>query len=208
MTLAESYAQGFDPDNYTDPWELEPYVMYDDLGMRYEAITEDLPDVGLTLRYEYVPRATLAAGRGSVPRVVMLHGNTNDSRVQGESSGWVELAAKHTIVLTSIEWPGRTSQPAGPDGRRGEAQRQREASSDVLACRDATPDLSVNELFGLRFHEQRWGELGGTRAMIGTLSNGDGAIMKFVGLDPLRGTGTSSLPRRTCGRSFRASIAI
>ena len=40
----------------------------------------------------------------------MLHGNGNDPRIQGESSGWVEAAAKHTIILTSIEWQGRTAQ--------------------------------------------------------------------------------------------------
>ena len=40
----------------------------------------------------------------------MLHGNGNDPRIQGESSGWVEAAAKHTIILTSIQWQGRTAQ--------------------------------------------------------------------------------------------------
>ena len=40
----------------------------------------------------------------------MLHGNGNDPRIQGESSGWVELAAKQTIMLTSIEWQARTVQ--------------------------------------------------------------------------------------------------
>ena len=43
MRLAESYSQGFDPNNYTEPWELEPYVMYDELGIRYQAVTEELP---------------------------------------------------------------------------------------------------------------------------------------------------------------------
>jgi len=46
------------------------------------------------------------------------------------------------------------------------------------------PDLTVNELFGLRFQGQEWGELGGTRAMVGTLSNSEGVMMKFVALDP------------------------
>lgn len=39
----------------------------------------------------------------------MLHGNNNDPRIQGESSGWVEVAARHGLILTSIEWQGRTS---------------------------------------------------------------------------------------------------
>ena len=110
MTQTESYSQGFDPNNHTEPWELEPYVMYDELGVRYEAVTEDLPDMGLSLRYEYVPRKAADAAPKSVPLVIMMHGNGNDPRIQGESSGWVEVAAKHTLMLTSIEWQGRTVQ--------------------------------------------------------------------------------------------------
>ena len=33
MTQTESYSQGFDPNDHTEPWELEPYVMYDELGV-------------------------------------------------------------------------------------------------------------------------------------------------------------------------------
>ena len=46
MTQTESYSQGFDPNDHTEPWELEPYVMYDELGVRYEAVTEELPGLG------------------------------------------------------------------------------------------------------------------------------------------------------------------
>ena len=282
MTLIESYAPGFDPNNYTDPWELEPYVMYDELGMRYEAITEDVPDIGSTLRYEYVPRSVLTAAPRTVPLVVMMHGNNNDSRVQGESSGWPEIAAKQNIILTSIEWQGRTTQekivfpaigergtmavldrvlakypqidpsrvyltglsagamnsfvyglnnisriaavegssaPFGPPAMMDAAEKLKGRGTYLpvysiagthdmykplpvndtprsfynvirafalvndIAVPDA-PDLKVNELFGLKFPEQAWGTLGGTRAMIGTLSNKDGVTMKFVGLDP------------------------
>ncbi len=84
--------------------------MYDELGVRYEAVTEDLPNIGLSLRYEYIPRRAVGAAPKSVPLVIMLHGNNNDPRIQGESSGWVETAAKHTVMLTSIEWQGRTTQ--------------------------------------------------------------------------------------------------
>jgi poly(3-hydroxybutyrate) depolymerase len=110
MSQTESYSQGFDPNDHSEPWELEPYVMYDELGVRYEAVTEELPGIGLSLRYEYVPRQAIGAPPKSVPLVIMLHGNGNDPRIQGESSGWVEVAAKHTILLTSVEWQGRTAQ--------------------------------------------------------------------------------------------------
>ncbi len=46
------------------------------------------------------------------------------------------------------------------------------------------PDLAVNEIFGLKLEGQKWGELGGTRAMMGTFSNNLGVMMKFVALDP------------------------
>ncbi len=37
---------------------------------------------------------------------------------------------------------------------------------------------------GLKLDGQGWGELGGTRALIGTLSNSQGVMIKLVGLDP------------------------
>jgi hypothetical protein len=75
MSQTESYSQGFDPTDHTEPCELEPYVMYDELGVRYEAVTEDLPGIGFSLRYEYIPRKALGAPPKSVPLVIMLHGN-------------------------------------------------------------------------------------------------------------------------------------
>jgi pimeloyl-ACP methyl ester carboxylesterase len=109
MSDTESYSKGFDPNDHTEPWEIAPYVMYDELGIRYEAATEELP-MGLSLRYEYVPLKALKAAEKSVPLVIMLHGNNNDARIQGESSGWVEVAAKATLFLASIEWQGRKSE--------------------------------------------------------------------------------------------------
>ncbi|MEO8076472.1 MAG: hypothetical protein ABI818_09110, partial [Acidobacteriota bacterium] len=282
MTLIESYAQGFDPNNYTDPWELEPYVMYDELGMRYEAVTEELPGFGLTLRYEYVPTSATAAAVKTVPLVIMMHGNMNDSRVQGESAGWPEVAAKNGIILASIEWQGRTSQekvvfpqigepgtmaildrllakfpqidpsrvyltglsagamnslnyglhnisriaaveassaPFGPPALMDAANTLKGqgkylpmysiagthdmykplpvndtprsfynvirafALVNDITVPDA-PEMKVNEIFGLKLDGPGWSDYAGTRAMVGTLSNNQGVMMKFVGLDP------------------------
>ncbi len=281
MSRMESYAQGFDPNNFTEPWELEPYVMYDELGVRYEAITEELPNLGLSLRYEYVPAKALRASSKSVPLVIMLHGNMNDPRIQGESSGWVELAAKNTLMLTSIEWQGRTSgdtkfaaiaeagtmaildrllvkypqidpsrvyftglsagamnsftygmnnlariagvaghsAPFGPPTLLDAATKNKGADKHLpmyaiagnkdmykpLPVNDTPrsfytvirafamvddvavpekPDLAVNEMFGLKLDGPGWSELGGRRAMIGTLSNTQGAMIRLVALDP------------------------
>ena len=282
MRLAEAYSQGFDPNNYTEPWELEPYVMYDELGMSYQAVTEDLPGFGLSLRYEYVPKQALSAAPKSVPLVILLHGNNNDPRIQGESGGWPEVAAKSNIILSSIEWQGRKSQegtafaaigeggtmaildrllakfpqidpgrvyftglsagamnsfnygirnlkriaavegssaPFGPPTLLEAAQKAKgdglylpvysiAGTKDMYKplpvnttprsfygvirafalLNDITvpeaPDLAVNEIFGLKLEGQKWGELGGTRAMMGTFSNNLGVMMKFVALDP------------------------
>jgi predicted esterase len=311
MSLIESYNPAFDPLKYTEPWELEPYVMYDELGMSYQAIAQDMPGFGRSLWYEYVPKTALAAKPKSVPLVIMLHGNGNDPRTQGESGGWPEVAAKNNIILTSIEWqgrgaagrgaPGRGPQGAPPQGAPPQGATPQGATPqgptyvalgekgtmavlDLLLAKypqidpsrvyftglsagamnslnwgidnvariagvagssapfgtaalidtakkvkangnylpmysvagnrdqykplpvndtarsfysiirayaaldDITvpdaPDLKVNEMFGLKLDGAGWGELGGTRAMIGTLSNSQGVMIKLVGLDP------------------------
>jgi poly(3-hydroxybutyrate) depolymerase len=321
MSLIESYNPAFDPLKYTEPWELEPYVMYDELGMSYQAIAQNMPGFGMSLWYEYVPKTALTAKPKSVPLVIMLHGNGNDPRTQGESGGWPEVAAKNNIILASIEWqgrggagrgaPGRGPQGAPPQGappkvappqgappqgappqgappqgptyialgEKGtmavldlllakypqidpsrvyftglsagamnsfnwginnvariagvagssapfgtaaliENAKKVKANGNYLpmysvagnrdqykplpvndtprsfysiirayaALDDITvpdvPDLKVNELFGLKLDGTGWGELGGTRAMIGTLSNSQGVMIKLVGLDP------------------------
>ncbi len=318
MSLIESYNPAFDPLKYTEPWELEPYVMYDELGMSYEAIAQDMPGFGMSLRYDYVPKSALASPPKSVPLVIMMHGNGNDPRTQGESAGWPEIAAKNNIILTSIEWQGRPTPGRGPQGASGQGRgpqggpppqgrgaAQAEAPQgrgpqgpvfvalgekgtmavlDLLLAKypqidpsrvyftglsagamnslnwgvdniariaavaassapfgttalietaakvkangnylpmyfvagnhdqykplpvndtprsvynairayalldDITvpdgPDMKVNEMFGLKLDGPGWGELGGTRAMIGTLSNRQGVMIKLVGLDP------------------------
>src|SRR5205814_577751 len=45
------------------------------------------------------------------------------------------------------------------------------------------PDLAVNEMFGLTLDGPGWSELGGRRAMIGTLSNTQGAMIRLIALD-------------------------
>jgi hypothetical protein len=244
-------------------------------------VTEQLPNLGPSLRYEYVPVKALKARAKSVPLVIMLHGNGNDPRIQGESSGWVEVAAKNTLMLTSIEWQGRTAQdttfaaigeagtmaildrllvkypqidpgrvyftglsagamnsfgygvnnikriagvagasaPFGPPalldaaitakgGGRYLPMYAIAGNTDMykplpvnatprsfytvirafalindIAVPDA-PDLTVNEMFGLKLEGPGWSQLAGRRAMMGTLSNAQGPMIKLVALDP------------------------
>jgi hypothetical protein len=310
MSEVESYAPGFDPTEHAEPWEIEPYVMYDELKLRYETIVEELPGLTLpppaagrgapaaapaagapvaaaatppatplSLRYEYVPTAVLNAPRQSVPLVVMLHGNMNDPRTQGESSGWPFVAAKNNLILISVEWQGRTAQgttysaigekgtmiiidkvlakypqidpgrvyftglsagaansmsyglnnipriaaiaPASaPFGSAVEAAQRVKGNGNYLpmffiaGTRDMykpipvattgrslysaiqafallnditvpeAPDLNVNEIFGLKLDNQAWTAFAFSRAMVGTLSNQQGVMIKLVGLDP------------------------
>lgn len=44
--------------------------------------------------FEYLPNQVIDTKKDSVPLVLTLHGNGNDPRVQADSSGWIELAAK------------------------------------------------------------------------------------------------------------------
>jgi len=46
------------------------------------------------------------------------------------------------------------------------------------------PDLGANELFGVKLENQAWTAFGFSRALVGTLSNKQGSMIKLVGLDP------------------------
>lgn len=54
--------------------------------------------------FEYVPAQAKDAAEGTVPLVVSLHGNGNDARIQGDTTGWPELAAQEGFILVAPEW--------------------------------------------------------------------------------------------------------
>ena len=58
------------------------------------------------LWYEYLPESTLNSQKGSVPVVVMLHGNGNDPRTQFETNGFAKVAKENNIILIEPEWQG------------------------------------------------------------------------------------------------------
>lgn len=96
--------------------ELAEYVMTDRLGIERRVKEEDLTGRGKFLWYEYHPKATLDAKASSVPLVILLHGNNNDPRTQGETSGFVELAAREGFVVAELEWQGNSYATMGFDG--------------------------------------------------------------------------------------------
>ena len=102
---------------HTGPFELVSYVMFDRLHIRRNVVEEDLCGWGDFLWYEYIPESLLDAPKGSVPLVVMLHGNTNDPRTQAETSGFVELASQKHFIAVELEWQGRDKYASmGTDG--------------------------------------------------------------------------------------------
>lgn len=87
-------------------YELEPYIMPEECGITRKVVEKNLLGTGTFLWYEYHPASTLDAPRGTVPLLLLLHGNENDPRTQAETSGFVELCAKENFVVVELEWQG------------------------------------------------------------------------------------------------------
>ena len=98
------------------PYELEPYLMFDELRVERKVIEQDLLNTGKFLWYEYLPEGVTTAREKSVPLVLLLHGHGNDPRTQAETSGWIEVAAKEKFFVAELEWQGNGFAPMGLDG--------------------------------------------------------------------------------------------
>ncbi|MBE6110877.1 MAG: MBL fold metallo-hydrolase, partial [Erysipelotrichaceae bacterium] len=80
-------------------------------NIRREVVTEDIDGDGqLNLWYEYIPEQAEDAEEGTVPMVLLMHGNTNDPRTQYDCSGWANIASEEGIILVAPEWQGHTYQ--------------------------------------------------------------------------------------------------
>lgn len=88
----------------TDPYPLYsiPDFSQFDYVENYYAEVEGLE--GSYTWFEYVPIRLADAAEGTVPLIVALHGNLNDTRVQAESSGWLELALQEDLIVVAPEW--------------------------------------------------------------------------------------------------------
>ena len=90
---------------YTDPYLLINIPNFKELKINYNPhYNESLNGEGQYTWFEYIPQSTLKMENGSVPLVVSLHGNGNDARLQGETTGWPELAAKENFMVVAPEW--------------------------------------------------------------------------------------------------------
>lgn len=88
----------------TDPYPLYsiPDFAQFDYVENYNAAVKGLE--GKYTWFEYVPTKLTDAAAGSVPLIVTLHGNLNDTRAQAESSGWLELALEKDFIVLAPEW--------------------------------------------------------------------------------------------------------
>lgn len=100
-----TWYMGGTPDQY-GAYELEPYIMPEEWGITRKVVEKRLLGSDTFLWYEFHPQATLNAPKGTVPLLLLLHGNENDPRTQAETSGFIELCAKENFVVVELEWQG------------------------------------------------------------------------------------------------------
>ncbi len=90
--------------DFTDPYPLYSFPDFAqfDYAENYNEAVDGLE--GAYTWFEVVPTRLADATAGSVPAIVTLHGNLNDTRVQVESSGWMELAETEDLIILAPEW--------------------------------------------------------------------------------------------------------
>lgn len=90
----------------TSDYELIQTPIFEDLNVTYNQMI-DAKVSGMDGAYtwfEYVPNSISGKSENSTALVVTLHGNQNDPRLQGDSTGWIELASKEEVIVVSPEW--------------------------------------------------------------------------------------------------------
>lgn len=98
-------------------FDLEIISDFDSIGIDYvQHELVPLDGEGQYTWYEYVPNKVKEAIEQSVPLIVSLHGFNNDPRLQGDTSGWVELAAKENLIVVSPEWQDEKENFSGNPG--------------------------------------------------------------------------------------------
>ena len=90
----------------TENYDLIEVPIFKELGITYnQEIDQNVTGMdGKYTWFEYVPNTVASSKENTVPLVVSLHGNQNDPRLQGDSTGWPELAAKENFIVVSPEW--------------------------------------------------------------------------------------------------------
>ena len=99
-------------------YTLVEVPIFEELNMIYnQMIDEEVTNMpGKYTWYEYIPTTMTTFKNNSTPLIVTLHGHQNDPRLQGDTSGWVELAAKENLMIVSPVWQDQDSNFFGCDG--------------------------------------------------------------------------------------------
>lgn len=88
-----------------DPYPLIEIANFEQLNIIYNAYyNEPLNNTGQYTWFEYIPSQVLKQQNKTIPLVISLHGNGNDARLQGDTSGWPELASKENFIVVAPEW--------------------------------------------------------------------------------------------------------
>ena len=129
-------------------YELEPFLNLDELKVKRNiVVNEDRFGQTKTLWYEYIPEGVMSAEKGSVPLVLLLHGNNNDPRTQADTSGWIQLAAKEKIFVAELEWQGKPGYAAmGHDGIETTVMQLVQKYPQIAPSRIYTEGLSAGAM--------------------------------------------------------------
>lgn len=120
-------------------------------------VTQDLNGNGIdSLWYEYIPEQSMNAQEGTVPVVILFHGNTNDPRTQYDTSGWAQIASEEGVILICPEWQGHTYQGYTYD--------------PMTTDTNETPDSDVITM--LKIIEEKYPQIDQSRIYISGLSAG------------------------------------
>lgn len=106
-----------DVSKFTEPYPFVAIPNFEELGITYNQMTaEPVNGEGAYSWYEYIPEATMDQAENTVPLIVTLHGFANDPRLQGDTSGWTELAAEENLIVVSPEWQDKEVNFGGIEG--------------------------------------------------------------------------------------------
>ncbi|WP_323089318.1 alpha/beta hydrolase family esterase [Allobaculum sp. JKK-2023] len=153
-------------------FELTNSPVFEDLDMTYNEMVHQSID-GLEgsdyAWFEYIPKAALEAEEKTVPLVVTLHGNQNDPRLQGDTTGWEELAAAENFMVVSPEY--QTAEDHGYFTQEG--------NTEIYGKVEGMGDDGVINL--IEMLETKYPQIDPSRIYVTGLSQG-GALTSYLGL--------------------------
>lgn len=159
-------------DILTLEYELVEVPIFEDLNIQYnEMIHQSVSNMDGNdyAWFEYIPKQTLNSKEQSVPLVITIHGNQNDPRLQGDTIGWPELAAKENFIVISPEY-----QTAKENGYFTQPQ-----NTNVYGTVDGLGEEGIMNL--IKDLQVKYPQIDPTRIYVTGLSQG-GAMTSLLGI--------------------------